>query len=132
MKGLNDPNDHNNAVTHLEPDIHECEVKWTLGSITKNKVSADYGIQAELFKILKDSAVKALYSIYQKIWKTRVCPHDWKKSVFIPIPKKGNTKECRNHCTVELISHARKVMFKILQARLQQSELRASRCASSV
>ena len=94
MKGLNDSNDHNSAVTHLEPDIWECEIKWTLGSITKNNVSAHYGIQAELFKIQKDAAVKVLYSICQKIWKTWECPHDWKRSVFIPIPKKGNAKEC--------------------------------------
>ena len=107
-------------ITHLEPDIVECEVKCTLGSITKNKASGDDGIPAELFQILKDVAVKMLHSICQKIWKTQQWPQDQKKSVFIPIPKKGNAKECSNYHTIVLISHASKVMLKILQARLQQ------------
>ena len=102
-------------ITHLEPDILECEVKWALESITMNKASAG----DELFQILKDDAVKVLHSICQQIWKTQ-WPQDWKRSVFIPIPKKGNAKECSNYCTIALISHASKVTLKILQARLQQ------------
>jgi len=101
-------------------DILECEVKWALGSITMNKASGGDGIPAELFQILKDDAVKVLHSICQQIWKTRQWPQDWKRSVFIPIPKKGNAKECSNYSTIVLISHASKVMLKILQARLQQ------------
>ena len=107
-------------ITHLEPDILECEVKWALGSITTNKASAGDGIPVELFQILKDDAVKVLHSICQQIWKTQQQPQDWKRSVFIPIPKKGNAKECSNYCTIALISHASKVMLKILQVRLQQ------------
>ena len=107
-------------ITHLEPDILECEVKWTLGNITTNKVSGGDGVPVELFKILKDDAMKVLHSICQQIWKTQQWPQDWKRSVFIPIPKKGNAKECSNHCTIALISHASKVMLKILQVRLQQ------------
>ena len=107
-------------VTHLEPDILECEVKWALGSMTTNKASVGDGILAELFKILKDDAVKVLCSICQQIEKTQQQPQDWKRLVFIPIFKKGNAKECSNYCTTALISHARKVMLKILQARLQQ------------
>ena len=107
-------------ITHLEPDILECEVKWALGSITLNKASGRDGITVELFQILKDDAVKVLYSIYQQIWKTQQWQKDWKKSVFIPIPKKGNTQECSNHHTTALISHASKVMLNIHQARLQQ------------
>ena len=107
-------------ITHLEPDILECEVKWALESITTNKASGGDGIPAELFQILKDDAVKVLHSICQQIWKTQQWPQDWKKSVFIPIPKKGNTKECSNYCTIALILHASKVILKILQARLQQ------------
>ena len=109
-------------ITHLESDIHilECEVKWALGSITMNKASGRDGIPAELFHILKDDAVKVLHSICQQIWKTQQCPQDWKRSVFIPIPKKGNPKECSNYHTIAFISHASKVMFKNLQARLQQ------------
>ena len=107
-------------ITHLEPDILECEVKWTLGRITTNKVSGGDGITVELFQILKDDAVKALHSICQQIWKTQQWPQDWKRSVFIPIPKKGNAKQCSNYCTIMLISHAGKLMLKILQARLQQ------------
>ena len=107
-------------ITHLVPDILECEVKWALESTTTNKASRGDGIPVELFQILKADAVKVLHSICQQIWKTRQWPQDWKKSVFIPIPKKGNAKECSNYHTVALISHASKVMLKILQARLQQ------------
>ena len=107
-------------ITHLEPDILECEVKWILGSIITNKTSGGDGIPAELFQILKDDAVKVLYSKCQKIWKTQQWPQDWKRSVFIPIPKKGNAKKCSNYCTIALISDASKVMVIILQVRLQQ------------
>ena len=107
-------------ITHLEPDILECEVKWALESITTNKAIGGDGIPVELFKILEDDAVKVLHSICQQIWKTQQWPQDWKRSVFIPIPKKDNAKECSNYCTIALISHASKVMLKILQARLQQ------------
>ena len=107
-------------ITHLEPDILECEVKWALGSITMNKASGDDGIPVELFQILKDDAVKVLHSICQQIWKTQQWPQDWKRSVFIPIPKKGDAKECSNYRTFALISHASKVMLKILQAKLLQ------------
>ena len=119
-KDLHDPDKHDGVITHLEPDILECEVKWTLGIIITNEVSGSDGIQVELFQILKDDAVKGLHSICQKIWKTQQWPQDWKMSVFIPILKKGNAKECSNYCTVVLISHTGKVMLKILQARLQQ------------
>ena len=115
-----DPDNHDGVITHLEPDILECEVKWALGNITTNKVSGGNGIPVELFQILKDDAVKVLYSMCQQTWKTQQWPQDWKRSVFIPIPKKGNAKECSNYCTVALISRASKVMIKILQARLQQ------------
>ena len=108
-------------ITHLEPDILECEVKWALESITMNKASGGDGIPVELFQILKDDPVKVHHSICQPIWKTQQWPQDWKRSVFIPIPKKGKAKECSNYHTIALISHASKVMFKILQARLQQS-----------
>ena len=105
-------------ITHLEPDILECKVKWALGSIiTTNKASGGTGIPVELFQILND-AVKVLHSIYQQIWKAQQWPQDWKKSVFIPIPKKGNAKECSNYHTIALISHTVKVMIKILQANL--------------
>ena len=107
-------------IIHLEPDILECEVKWALGSITMNKTSGGDGIPVELFQILKDDAVKVLHSICQQIWKIQQWPQDWKRSVFIPIPKKGNAKECSNYRTIALISHASKEMLKILQARLQQ------------
>ena len=107
-------------ITHLQPDILECEVKWALGSITMNKASGGDGIPVELFQILEDDAVKVLHSVCQQIWKTQQWPQDWKRSVFIPIPKKGNAKECSNYHTIVLISHSNKVMFKILQARLQQ------------
>ena len=107
-------------ITHLEPDILEFEEKWALGSITTNKVSGGNGIPVELFQILKDDAVKVLYSICQQVWKTQQWQQDWKMSVFIPIPKKGNAKECSNYCTIALILHASKLMLKIFQARLQQ------------
>ena len=119
-KELHDPDNHDGVITHLEPDILECEVKGTLGSITTNKASGGDGIPVELFQILRDDAVKMLHSICQQSWKTQQWPQDWKKSVFIPIPKKDNAKECSNYCTIALISHASKVMLKILQARLQQ------------
>ena len=107
-------------ITHREPDILECQVKCVLGSITTNKASGGDGIPVELFQILKDDAAKVLRSICQQIWKTQQWPQDWKRSVFILIPKKGNAKECSNYRTTALISHASKVMLKILQARLQQ------------
>ena len=107
-------------ITHLEPDILESEVKWALESITTNKTSGGDGIPVELFQILKDNIVKVLHSICQQIWKTQQWPQDWKMSVFIPIPKKGNAKECSDYHTIALISHAGKVMLKICQARFQQ------------
>ena len=107
-------------ITHLEPDILECKVKWALESFTTNKASGGDGIPVELFQILKDDAVKVLHSICQKIWKIEQWPQDWKRSVFIPMPKKGNAKKCSNYCTIVLISHTSKIMLKILQARLQQ------------
>ena len=119
-KYLQNSDNHEGVITQLEPDILECEVKWALGSITMNKASGSDGIPVELFQILKDDAVKVLQSICQQIWKTQQWSQDWKRSIFIPIPKKGNAKECSNYCTVALISHASKVMLKILQARLQQ------------
>ena len=119
-KDLHDPDNHNGVITHLEPDILECKVKWALGSITMNKASGGDEIPGELFQILKDDAVKVLHSICQQIWKTQQGPQDWKRSVFILIPKKGNAKECSNYSTIALISHTSKVMLKILQARLQQ------------
>ena len=109
---------HNDVPTHLEPDILECEVKWALGSITTKKASGGDGIPVELFQILKDEVVKVLHSICQQIWKTQQWPQDWKRSVFIPIPKKGNGKECSNYRIITLTSHASKIMLKILQARL--------------
>ena len=107
-------------ITHLETDILECEVKWAFGTITTNKASGGDGIPVELFQILKDDAVKVPHSICQQIWKSQQWPQDWKRSVFISIPKKGNAKECSNYCTIALISHTGKVMLIILQARLQQ------------
>ena len=107
-------------ITHLEPDILECEVKWALGSITMNKASGDDGIPVELFQILEDDAVKVLHSICQQIWKTQQWPQDCERSVFIPIPRKGNDKECSNYRAIALISHASKVMLKILLVRFQQ------------
>ena len=119
-KDLYDPGNHDSVVTQLEPDILECEVKWALRSISTNKASGGDGIPVELFQILKDDAVKMLHSICQQIGKTQQWPQDWKRSVFIPISKKGNAKDFSDNCTIVLISHARKVKFKILQARLQQ------------
>ena len=117
QKDLHDPDNHEDVTTNLEPDTLECEVKWALESITMNKASGSDGIPVELFQILKDDAVKVLHSICQQIWKTQHWPQDWKRSVFVPIPEKGNAKECSN---IALISHARKAMLKILQARLLQ------------
>ena len=112
-KDFHDPDNHDGVITHLEPDILECEVKWALESITTNKASGGDGIPVELFQILKDDTVKVLHSISQKIWKTQQWPQDWKRSVFIPIPFKGNPKECSNHHTIALISHTSKVILKI-------------------
>ena len=117
---LHDQDNHDGVITHLEPDILECEVMWALESITTNKASRGDGILVELFQILKDDALKVLHSVCQQLWKTQQWPQDWKRSVFIPIPKKGNAKECSNYHTIALISHASKLMLKILQARLQQ------------
>ena len=119
-KDLHNPDNQDGVVSHLEPDILECEVKWALGSITTNKASGGDGIPVEPFQILKDDAVNVLHSICQQIWKTQQWPQDWKRSDFIPITKKGNAKECSNYCTIALILHASKVMLKTLQARLQQ------------
>ena len=119
-KDIHGPDNHDDVITNLEPDILENEVKWALESITMSKTSGGDGIPVELFQILKDDAVKVLHSICQQIWKTQQWPWDWKWSVFIPISKKGNAKECSIYCTIALISHASKVMLKILQARLQQ------------
>ena len=119
-KDLHNQENHDGVITHLEPDILEGEVKWALGSITTNKASGGDGIPVELLQILKDDAVKVLHSIHQQIWKTQQWPQDWKRSVFIPIPKKGKAKECSNYHTIALISHASKVMLKTLQTRLQQ------------
>ena len=121
-KDVHNPDNHEGVIIHtyLELDILECDVRWTLGSITTNKANGGDGIPVELFKILKDDAVKVLHSLCQQIWKTQQWPQDWKRSVFIPIPKKGNAKECSNYCTIAFISHASKVVRKILQARLQQ------------
>ena len=113
---ISHPDNHNGVITQLEPDILEYEVKWALETITTNKVSGGDGIPVELFQILKDDAVKVLHSICQQIWETQQWPQDWKKSVFIPIPKKGNDIECSNYHTVALISHSSKVMLKILHA----------------
>ena len=120
QKSLKDLDNHDGVITHLEPDFLECEVKWALESIITNKASGGDGIPAELFKILKDDAVKVLHSIFQQIWKTQQWPQGWKRSVFIPIPKTGNAKECSNYQTIVLILHTSKVMLKILQARVQQ------------
>ena len=119
-RDLHDHDNHDGVLTHLEPDILECEVKWALKSITTQKASGSDRIQVEVFQILKDDAMKMLHSICQQVWKTQQLPQDWKRSVFIPIPKKGNAKEYSNYNTVALISKVSKVMFKILQARLQQ------------
>ena len=114
-KDLHDPDNHDDVITNLEPDILDCEVKWALESITMNKASGGDGIPVELFQILKEDAVKVLHSLHQQIWKPQQVPQDWKRSVFIPIPKKGNAKQCSNYCTI-----TSKVMLKILQARFQQ------------
>ena len=120
QKGLNDQDSHNGVVPHLELDILEYEVMWAVGSIIRNKASGGDGIPVELFQILKDDAVKVLHSLCKQIWKTQQYPQDWKRSVFIPIPKKGNAKECSKYHTTVLISHASKIMLKILQHQLPQ------------
>ena len=130
QQNLHDPDNHDGVITHLEPDILECEVKWALGSITMNKANGGDGIPTELFLILTDDAVKVLHLICQQIWKTQQWPQDWKKSVFIPIPEKGNAKECSNYCTIALISHASKAMLKILCWASRVREPRTSRCSS--
>ena len=117
-KELHDPDNHDSVITHLQPDILEWEVKWALGSITMNTASGVDRTPAELFQILKDDAIKVLHSICQQIWKTQKWPQDWKRSVFIPILKKANAKECSNYCTTALILHTSKVVLNILQARL--------------
>ena len=119
-KDLHNQDNHDSVITHLEPDILECKAKWALASITMNKASGGDGIPVELFQILKDDAVEVLHSICQQIWKTQQWPQDWKRSIFIPILKKGNAKECSNYCTIALVSHTSKVKLKILQAKLQQ------------
>ena len=119
-KDLHDPENHDGVITHLQPDILECEVKWALGSITMNKASGGDGIPVELFQMVKDDAVKVLQFTCQQIQKTQQWPQDWKRSIFIPTPKKGNAKECSNYPTIVLISHASKVVLKIFQARLKQ------------
>ena len=118
-KDLQDPDNHDGVITHLEPDILECKVMWALGSITKNKASGGDGIPVELFQILKDDALKVLHSICHQIWKTQQWPQDWKRTVFIPVPKKGNAQECSNYHTIVFISHISTVMLKILQNKLQ-------------
>ena len=120
QKDLYNPDNHDGVITHREPDILECEVKWALESITTNKASGGDGIPVELFQIVKDDAVKVLHSTCQQIWKTQQWPPDWKRSVFIPIPKKGNAKECSNYYTIALTPYASQVILKILQAKLQQ------------
>ena len=117
-KDLHGPNNHDGVITYLEPDILECEVKWALGNIPMKKPSGSDGIPAELFQILKYDAVKVLHSICQQIWKTQHWPQDWKRSIFIPVPKKDSAKECSSYCTIAPISQASKIMLKILQARL--------------
>ena len=118
-KDHHDLDNHDGVIPHLEPDILECKVKWALESITMNKARGGDGIPDEIFQTLKDDTVKVLHSLCQHIWKTQQWPQDWKRSVFIPIPKKSNAKECSNYCTIAFISHASKVMLKILQTRLQ-------------
>ena len=120
QKRSHDPDNHDSVITHLEPDILKCKVRWALESITMNKASGGDGIPVELLPILKDDAVKVLHSICQQIWKTQQRPQDWKRSIFFPIPKKGNAKECSNYRTIAVISHASQGMLKILQARLQR------------
>ena len=128
-KHLHNPDNHNGVITHLEPDILECEVKWVLGSINKKKASGGDGIPVELFQIVKDDTVKVFNSIGQQIWKTQQWSQDWKRSVFIPIPKKGNAKECSNYCTIALISHASNAQNSPSQASTV-CETRTSRCSS--
>ena len=118
-KYLNDPDNHRGVITHLEPDILECEVQWALGNTVANKAREGTRIQAELFKILKDDTIKVLHSVCQEIWKTQQWPQDWKRSTLIPILKKSTNKDCSNHQTIAPIFHTSKVMLKILQARLQ-------------
>ena len=113
QKDIHNPDNHDGVITHLEPDILECEVKWALGRITVNKATGGDGIPIELFQILKDDAVKVLHSVCQQVWKTQQSPQDWKRSVFIPIPKKGNAKECSNYPTIALTSHTSKLMPKL-------------------
>ena len=120
-KDLNDPDNHEDVITHLESEILECEVKWALGSTTMKKASGGDGIPVELFQIIKDDAVKVLHSICQQTWKTQQWPQDWKRSVFTPVPKKSNGKECSHYHTIAHISHASKVMLKILQARINNT-----------
>ena len=123
QKGLHDRDNHDGVITHLEPDILECEVKWALESITMNKASGGDGIPVELFQIFKDDAVKVmLHSVCQQIWKTQQWPQDWKRSVSIPIPKKDNTKECSNYHTIALISHASKVIFYVMYEDIEFRE----------
>ena len=130
-KELHDPDNHDGVITHLKPDILECKVKWALGSITRIKASGGDGIPVELFQILKAEAVKVQYSICQQIWKIHQWPQDWKRAVFIPIPKKGNARQCSNYRTTVLISHTSKVMLKILPSQASTiHELRTSRCSS--
>ena len=131
-KDLNDPDNHDGMITGLEPDILEYEVKWAFGSITMNKASGGDGIPTELFLILTDDAVKVLHLICQQIWKTQQWPQDWKRSVFIPISKKSSTKDCSNYQTIALISHASKVMLKILCWASRVREPRTSRCSSCI
>ena len=119
-KHLPDPDNHDGVITHKEPDILKCEVKRSLGSISTNKARGGDGIPVDVFQILKDDAVKVLHSVCQQIWKTQQWPQDWKRSIFIPIPKKSNAKECTSYCTIALISHASRIIFTVLQARLQQ------------
>ena len=119
-KDIHNPDNQNGIITHLEPDILECEVKWALGTITTNKASGGDGIPLELFQILKDDALKVLHSIFQQLWKTQPWPQDWKRPVFIPISKKGNANECSDYHTIAIISNVSKVMLKIPQASLQQ------------
>ena len=119
-KHLHGPDNHDGVIIHLKPDILDCEIKWALGSITMNKASGGDGIPGKLFQILKDDAVKVLHSICQQIWKIKQWPQDWKKSVFFPIPNKGNAKECSNYHTIALISHTSKVVLKIIPSRFQK------------
>ena len=131
-KDLHNPDNHDGMITHLEQDILECKVKWSLGSITMNKAGGGDGIPVERFQILKDDAVKVLHSICQQIWKTQQWPQDWKRSIFIPIPKKGNTKEYSNYRIIALISHARKLAQNSRSQASTVRELRTSRFSSCI